>query len=167
MFWVPTPATGYLVAATFIIGLGIGGTAAYKIERANVLKLELAISQANKQAVTALSKAKERVAMAEKNALKLNNDLEASREKAIETINSYHDQLASAMRLRSNNHPSCANAVPERSDTPINTENEKNTDYISSGLSQLLQDALAKADAAAVDKNELLDFVNNNCGIAK
>jgi hypothetical protein len=100
-------------------------------------------------------------------ASKLNKDLDSARETAIATINSYHDQLA-ASRLRDpNNKSGGTDALSSCSDTGIGKANEPDGADLSEELTRLLLSESARADACAVDKNLLLNFVNSNCGIAK
>lgn len=158
----------YIYAAILAVGIAMGGTVAYKIEHGNVLKLELAISQANVKAETTLQIAKDNVAKAEKETRQANQELDKANEQSIQTINSYHDQLASALQLRDPNYASNPNTLSGTPDTTVNPENGKTEGIISNDLARLLQSETARADKITVDYNTLLEFVqDNNCGIVK
>ncbi len=173
MFGIPTPATGYLMAAVFVAGLGIGGTATYKIERGSVIALELAISQANAQAQATLSKAKEKVAKAESDALQANNQLDKAHESAINSINAVHDQLAATVKrlLDNNDKASGTDPVSGRANPGEYSKDAANGTLFPKELTKFFRDFLPseamRADQTALDKNTLLDFVKNNCGIAQ
>ena len=158
----------YLLAGILVIGIAMGGYVTYKIQRGNVLKLELVISQANTKALTELAIAKDRVAVAEKQTRQKNEELDNANEQSIQTINSYHDQLASALQLRDPNYQSNSNTLPGNPNSTLNTENGKGEGIVSGELAKLLQSETARADKITVQYNTLLEFVNGqNCGIPK
>lgn len=162
------PIQMYIYAAIMALGLVIGGTTMYKIEHGNVLKLELAISQANTQAAEVLAIETSKVAVAEKETRKQNEELDKSNEKNTNTINSYNIKLADALRLHNNSSKNDSNALPSNPNTVINPENGKTEDNISGKLAKLLQSETARADKITVQYNTLLEFVkDNNCGIIK
>jgi hypothetical protein len=158
----------YLLAGILAIGIAMGGYVTYKIQRGNVMKLELVISQANTKALTELAIAKDRVAVAEKQTRQKNEEIDRANEENTKITNSYNEQLADALRLRDPNYSHNSNSVSGDSNTPINPENGKGEGILSEKLARLLRSETARADKITVDYNTLLEFVkDNNCGIVK
>jgi len=156
---------GIILAVTLIFGLGYAS--AWKNSQVQIGALNGAIQASNAMSAKVLSDKQKQVTEATLAASKLNNELDSARETAIATINSYHDQLA-ASRLRDpNNKSGGAYAVPSGSDTGSGKANAADGADLSEELTRLLLAESARADACAVDKNLLLNFVNNNCGIVK
>ncbi len=162
---LPIPPTAYIIAAALVLGLGLGSGATYKIQRGNVLALELAIATANSQADVVTSIAKEKVAKAENKAVLANLNLDQAHDSSIKTINTYRDMLATE-RLRDPNKKHCTNTLPTGSDSKVDSANADDGAYISTEFSRLLWSEAKRADACAVDKATLLEFVKGNCGIA-
>jgi hypothetical protein len=164
---IPTPATGYLLAAAFVLGMGIGGTAAYKIEHGAVLAQKLAIAEANKKAAAVLAAEKEKVAKATHEAEIANINLDKAHEASIVSINAVRDELNALGRLRDPNSSRCKNTLPSSANPKSDSTDGEDGADISAELERLLRSESARADEAAVGKNVLLDFVNNNCGIVR
>ena len=161
--------TACFYTAIFALGLAIGVASTHVYEHREVLKLELAIRNADLQAVEKLQKAKDDVAAADLERINKEKELDKANEQHVQTINYYVDKLA-ADKLRDPNasNKSCRNTLPTSGSTGNNTENAGNTNDISEELSRLLRDESYRADRCALDKNYLLTWVvKDNCGIKR
>lgn len=157
--------SGIILAATLIFGAGYATS--WKSSQVQIGALKGAIQAANAMSAKVLSDKQKQVADATSSALKLNKELDSAREKAIETINSYHDQLATSRLRDPNNKSGCTDPLSSGSNTGSGQANAANGADVSEELARLLRTESERADSCAVDKNLLLDFVNGNCGIAK
>ena len=136
----------YILIAVFLAGYGV----AYKVDRAEIFALKNAIEKANEQGRSAMVEAQRIVDHAQQEAMASNNELDKANESSINTINAYYDRVRT-LKPRSN----CA--VSKANNTVEPTEHERNR-Y------DLLAE-LHRADLAAIEKNTLLKFVQDNCGI--
>lgn len=150
-----------LVAAIFVAGYNYG----YTFEHNKVLELQKAIELSNLKSVELLQQETLKVVEAENLARLKNEELENARKQEIATVNAYHDKLASVRLFDRRNKTSCSNTLSESNDSRINKEDGKNGTELSEELTQFLRTESDRADKAAIDKNLLLDFVKNNCGI--
>jgi hypothetical protein len=168
---IPTPATGYLLAAAFVLGMGIGGTAAYKIEHGAVLAQKLAIAEANQKAAAVLATEKEKVAKAENNARLANKEIDELNEKNIQSVKTAHDELVriiASRGLRNNaDKASGTNALSESNNPGQHPEDETSTAFFTRGLNEVVVPDAQRADELIAERNTLLEFVKNNCGMVK
>ncbi len=164
------PIQMYIYAAILALGLAIGGTTAYKIEHGNVLKLELAISQANTQAAEVLATETNKVAVAEENQRKLNTqkdkDYAKLKNDSVAASNQLNDVINGLQFTRNNKSDSGTTAKGDS--TGINTADDSEFTLVSKKLLQYLAGESKRSDQDGIDKNRLLDFVmQDNCGIVK
>jgi hypothetical protein len=155
------------VAAALVVGIMLGFFTEYKISRAEVEYLGLAIQTQKSEAQTLLSGATERVAKAESEARYVNQQLEKSHESAINSINALHDSLDSARLRDPGRRPSRCNAVPASASSG-QPENPADSAELSAELTRFLVDQSYQADRIAAYANECHAFVvEHNCGIVK
>jgi DNA polymerase II large subunit len=164
------PIQMYIYAAIMALGLAIGGTTMYKIEHGNVLKLELAISQANTQAAEVLAIETSKVAVAEENQRKLNTQKDKDYAKLkTDSIVASNQLNAVIDGLQFTNHiKSGSSTATESNITGFNTTDDSQYTLVSKKLLNYLAGESKRADQDGIDKNRLLDFViQDNCGIIK
>ena len=160
----------YIYAAILAVGLAMGGTIAYKIEHAQVLSMELKIANQKVEAAQLLAVETQKVVDAESAQAKLNIQLDKEHAKLKEISAAYDSKLTDAINgLRfTTSGQSSSSTSTEGSGTGINQTNDSDFTYISRGFLEFLKVESARADQAAIDKNTLLEFVQqNNCGIPK
>ena len=162
------PINLYIYAAIMALGLAIGGTAAYKIEHGQVVAMELKISDQKLEAAKILATETQRVAVAEETQRQSN----VQKDKEYATLKEHsaitNSQLNDTINgLRFSRRGENSNSPSSKSDNPpINSADDSDFTYVSRGLLKFLETESARADAAAIDKNRLLDFVmQDNCGI--
>ena len=136
-----------IIAASFVSGYGLS----YKIDRAEIFALKNAIEKSNEQGRSAMVEAQRIVDAAHKEAIRTNNELDKANESSINTINAYYDRVRASDKARSH----CP--VPKAYNSNIDTYHETNRYDILAELH--------RADLAAIEKNTLLKFVRDNCGI--
>ncbi|MGZ4954137.1 MAG: hypothetical protein ACXV8Q_03405, partial [Methylobacter sp.] len=102
----------YLLAAALIAGIVLGFTAEYKISRAQIEHMELALQTQKVEAQTLLDSATNRITKAESDALNANQQLEKSHETAINSINALHDSFANERLRDPGRRPSRGCPVP-------------------------------------------------------
>lgn len=153
-----------ILAGLFVIGFGSGAALTYKIEHAKITELELVISDANNQAYHSLQIAKDKVLSAENEAKTANLELESARESSIKTINAI-DSHFDTIKLRDPYRKNCRNTMPETNNTGNIQTDETDGTELSTEFREFLQSETLRANLAAVDKNALLKFVQDNCGI--
>lgn len=136
-----------VIFASFTAGYGL----CYKIYRAETFALETAIEKANEQGRSAMTEATRIVNVAQAEAIRTNNELDKANESSINTINAYYD------RVRSSNKASSNCPMPKSNHSNINTRHESDRYDILAELH--------RADVVAIEKNTLLKFVKDNCGI--
>jgi hypothetical protein len=141
----------YFLIAIVLASFGSGFYTAHSIDNAEIFALKNAIEKANEQGRSAMQEATRIVNEAQKEALETNNELDKANEASINTINSYYDRVHSIHKTRSN----CT--VSKSYNTVELTKDAGNTYDILAELH--------RADLAAIEKNTLLKFVRNNCGI--
>jgi len=155
-----------IIAGIFAAGATSGSLITYKIQRGNVLALELTIEKSNQQALLQQKK----IEQATKDAIKLNNTLDQSHEAAINSINSVHDELDATIKRLLRDNRQAINDLPASATPGQHQEHAANGTLFSEKLEQTIAEFLPsealRADQAAIDKNTLLDFVKNNCGIS-
>lgn len=137
----------YILIVVFLAGYGV----AYKVDRAEIFALKNAIEKSNEQGRSAMVEAQRIVDHAHEEAIKSNQELDKANESSINTINAYYDRVRSSNKTRSNCPVSKAN------NPTIAPKDATNTYDI---LAELY-----RADLAAIEKNTLLKFIRNNCGI--
>jgi hypothetical protein len=137
----------YILIAVFLAGYGV----AYKVDRAEIFALKNAIEKSNEQGRSAMVEAQRIVDHAHSEALKSNQELDKANESSINTINAYYD------RVRSTNKP--------RSHCPVSKANHTVKSTKDAGNTYDLLTELHRADLAAIEKNTLLKFVKDRCGI--
>lgn len=154
---------GILIIITCIFGAGY--KVGYNFEHNNVLELQKAIEKSNLKASELLQQETKKVIDAEAIARNINEELENARKQEIETVNAYHDKLASARLFDRGHKTSCTNTMSSSTNTGINKENETSGTELSEEFDRLLKSESLRADNCAIQHNELLKFVNINCGI--
>jgi hypothetical protein len=137
----------YILIVVFLAGYGV----AYKVDRAEIYALKNAIEKSNEQGRSAMVEAQRIVDAAHKEALKSNQELDKANESSINTINAYYDRVRSSDKARRR----CP--VPKANNPTIAQKDAANTYDILAELH--------RADLAAIEKNTLLKFIRNNCGI--
>jgi hypothetical protein len=136
----------YILIAVFLAGYGV----AYKVDRAEIFALKNAIEKANEQGRSAMVEAQRIVDHAHAEAIKSNQELDKANESSINTINAYYDRVRS---------------IKPRSHCPVSKANNTAIVTKDEGNRYDLLEELHRADLAAIEKNTLLKFVRNNCGI--
>jgi hypothetical protein len=162
---LPIPPTAYIIAAALVLGLGLGAGATYKIQRGNVLALELAIATANSQADAVMSTAKEDVAKAENKAVLANKELDDAQSKFVETVNSYDKQL-DTIKLYSNYKASCPDSLSASDTARISKEASSYAEY-AENLDRVIKEKAAIADEAAEYAMNAYKFAYGLCGTKK
>jgi hypothetical protein len=141
----------YFLIAIIIASFGSGFYTAHSIDNAEIFALKNAIDKANEQGRSAMSEATKIVNAAQAEAIATNNELDKANESSINTINAYYD------RVLTSNKASSHCTLPKSDNPVVNTEHAANTYDILAELH--------RADLAAIEKNTLLKFIKNNCGI--
>lgn len=156
----------YILTLVFAAGAAGGAFTTYRLEQAKVLKLELAIAQANNKSQAVLRNAEVKVQAATIEAQKLNQDLEEANKTHVETINYYYDALHSelAKRVYTGNKTCSSNAVSKNSDSRTIEEAASQTG-ISESLARFLESQLELADTTANYAQTAYQFIHANCGI--
>jgi hypothetical protein len=154
-----------ILAAVFIAGLGIGGTTTYKLEHGKVLAMQLAITKANARA----DAQKLKIETATKDARKLNTELDKSHEAAINSLNSAHDELnATIKRLLSGKAVDNLSTGTNIGGDPKNSASGTIfSEKLKQTIAEFLPSEALRADKIAVEHNTMLEFIKNNCGIAR
>ena len=140
----------YGIIAIIIASFGSGFYTAHSIDNAEIFALKNAIEKANEQGRSAMQEATRIVNEAQKEALETNNELDKANESSINTINAYYDRVRQ-IKPRSN----CTVSKGDNTSEPAKD----------AGNAYDLLAELHRADLAAIEKNTLLKFVRNNCGI--
>ena len=160
----------YLLAGILAIGIAMGGYVTYKIQRGNVLKLELAIANQKIEAAKILAVETSKVAVAEENQRKSNVEKDKNyaklKEDSIVANNQLNDTI-NGLRFQQRG-PSSSGSNGEGDSTGFNTADESQYTLVSKKLLIYLAGESKRADQDGIDKNRLLDFVKqDNCGIPK
>ena len=150
-------------AGSFVFGYGLS----HKIDRAEIIGLELAIQKQKDEAQSILSDAQFRIKESEYKAAQANDQLDQEHEANIKDIMALRDKLGS-MRLRDpGSRPSCPSALPAGANT-VHPSGEPFTGELSAELGGFLLDQAFKADTVAEYANACYKFVvEQNCGITK
>ena len=160
----------YIYAAILAVGLAMGGTIAYKIEHAQVLSMELKIANQKVEAAQLLAVETQKVVDAEENQRKLNTEKDKNYAKLQEdssVINNQLNNIIDGLRFEQRWSNS---SIPQSqgNSTGINSTDDSQFTWISKKLLIYLAGESKRADQDGIDKNRLLDFVNqDNCGIPK
>lgn len=110
----------YAFLGAFLSGLALGSYTLYEIKQGEVMACEMAITTGNQAAELAHAVATRKVAEAEHQAELSNQQLQASYEQNIATVNTYFDRLRESKRAASHSNPvsSCESAgLPETATT--------------------------------------------------
>lgn len=149
------------IAPFLLIAALFGATWAHGYHKADIKRIEqLSAIQAQSDAL--LDAAIRQNAINEENARQFNQTLEESHAQAINTANSYRDIFVGRLH---DSRASCKNTMSKSTDTRNNQDNAENGAELSAEFTAFLRSESLRADLAAIDKNMLLDFINNNCGI--
>jgi hypothetical protein len=140
----------YFLIAIVIAFFGSGFYTAHSIDNAEIFALKNAIEKANEQGRSAMQEATRIVNEAQKEAIKTNNELDKANESSINTINAYYDRVRS---------------IKPRSHCPVSKRDNTGEPEKDAGNTYDILAELHRADLAAIEKNTLLKFVRNNCGI--
>lgn len=153
----------YIIAALALFSAGYG--LSHQLDRAEIQELHSSIDRGNVMAQNLLDAS---IAQSEKHRLEqqaINQQMEATHDQSIRTINAYHDQLA-AVRLYDPGKPHRCDAASANSDSGPNQGDEAGADGLSREATDFLRGEARDASIAAAERNYLLDFINNqNCGI--
>jgi hypothetical protein len=163
-------ATPYLYAAVLAIGLAGGSVITYKIEHAEVLSMELKISNQKVEAAQILAVETNKVAVAEDNQRKINVEKDRDYAKLKKDSDISNSQLISTIdQLQFSKRGSGSSSTTGKgNNSPINTGDDSQFTWISKKLLKFLAGESKRADQDGLDKNRLLDFVmQDNCGIPK
>lgn len=152
----------YAFIAMFLLGLASGGFAAHEISQAEIERLRSAIERSNAESLVVLERSRGKVLTAEHEANKFNQQLQVSHEQAIATINDYSLQLDSRLY---DHQARCKNTMSESTSPGVHPENDTNGTELSTEFTAFLYSENKRAELAALDKNALLTYVKNNCGI--
>lgn len=155
----------YIYIIIFTIAFSGGFATSNFISKREILDLKLNIEKSNLKASELLQQETKKVIDAEAIARNINEELENARKQEIETVNAYHDKLASARLFDRGHKTSCTNTMSSSTNTGINKENETSGTELSEEFDRLLKSESLRADNCAVQHNELLKFVKLNCGI--
>jgi len=152
-----------ILAATISFASGYG--LSHKIDRAEIISLELAIQQQKDEAKATLSAAQFRVTEAEHQAIQANNQLDQEHETNIKDIIALHDKLG-AMRMRDpGRRASCSGSVSASANTGKSSR-EAFSGELSAELSGFLLNQAFAADKVTEYANKCYQFVvEQNCGI--
>jgi hypothetical protein len=140
----------YGIIAIVIASFGSGFYTAHSIDNAEIFALKNAIDKANEQGRSAMAEATRIVNAAQAEAIATNNELDKANESSINTINTYYDRVR---QIKPRSH-----CTVSKSDNPVEPAKDATNSY------NLLAE-LHRADLSAIEKNTLLKFVRNNCGI--
>lgn len=155
----------YAIAALALFSAGFG--LSHQLDKAEVQELRLSIERGNIIAQNLLDAS---IAQADKHRLEqeaINQQMEASHDQSIRTINAYHDQLAT-VRLFDPGKPHCCDSAGANGDTGPHQDDEAGADGLSREATDFLREEARDAAVAAADRNYLLDFINNqNCGVPR
>lgn len=148
-------------ALSFASGYGLS----HKIDRAEIIGLELAIQKQKDEAQSILSDAQFRIKESEYKAAQANDQLDQEHEANIKDIMALRDKLGS-MRLRDpGSRSSCPSSVPAGANT-AHPSGEAYSGELSKELSGFLLNQSFVADKVAEYANECYQFVvEQNCGI--
>lgn len=154
----------YIYIVIILSSFAIGGLSGYKVEHSNVLKLELAIANANAQSAAVMSYAKEKVAKATNEAELANKELDNAQTKFVETANAYDKQL-DTIKLYANHKTRCPDPVSGGSVAGISKEAADYAGYAEE-LDRLVKEKSKIADMAAEYAMNAYKFATlGNCGI--
>jgi hypothetical protein len=157
----------YIMIALVMFGFTSGYWTAHSIDKSEIVSLHASIDRANAKAELSAKTDQAIIDAAIAKANELNTQLDKTHESDINTINAYHAKL-SAQRLPAAR--ACSGnkgAVPKADHPTVNTTNEADIAQFSDEFEILLRAESYRADQAAIDKNLLLEYVNNGCGIRK
>ncbi len=148
-------------ALSFASGYGLS----HKIDRAEIIDLELAIQKQKDEAQSILSDAQFRIKESEYKAAQANDQLDQEHETNIKDIMALRDKLGN-MRLRDpGSRSSCPSSVPASANT-VHPSGEAYSGELSTELSGFLFNQSFVADKVAEYANECYQFVvEQNCGI--
>lgn len=146
----------FLFIAALLAAIWIHGYRTADVKRIQ----ELAAIQAQSDAL--LDANIKQNAINEASARQFNQQLEASHAQSVATINTYHDNLAGRLH---DSRARCSNPMPKDTNTGHDPENAENGAELSAEFTAFLRSETLRADMAALDKNLLLEFINNKCGI--
>ena len=153
----------YILVALLISAFGSGYWVADSLASKEISELNAAVSLANAQSEAIKNDSDQALIQANIKAGELNQTIEKIHESDIATINYYHAALARMPKPTS--RKSCANRLPKADNSKIDTGNAEYGPDIPEEFIALLRAESYRADQAAVDKNKILSFVKNNCGI--
>lgn len=138
----------YAFAAIALISALVSGYGVREYMSGQLLQCEMAIERGNSQAEVMLEVSKRKVSEAEAEAEKSNQQLQASYESNIATVNTYFDKLRQSQRATSHSNPmpSCESA---------GTFTATTTEFAETAY---------RLEAYA---NSCRQFINDNCGIAQ
>lgn len=155
----------YAIAALSLFSAGFG--LSHQLDKAEIIELRSSIERGNVIAQNLLDAS---IAQADKHRLEqqaINQQMEATHDQSIRTINAYHDQLA-AVRLFDPGKPHRCDAASANSGAGPNQGDEAGADGLSREATDFLRTEARDAAIAAAERNYLLDFINNqNCGVPR
>ena len=153
----------YLIAAVFVAGIWLGYGAEYKISRAEIEHIELALQTQKAEAQTLLTAATNRIDKAEADALNANHQLDQSHESAIKSINSLHDSIT-AIRLRDPGRRQGGDCPVSTGANTANPKAKTDSAELSAELAGFLIDQSYQADTLAAYAAACYQFVSTHCG---
>jgi hypothetical protein len=154
----------YILLAVALVAFGAGFGVARTVYVHQIDGLEATIKVGNAVAENILKESINRLKESESKAAELNSELEKTHEQDISTINAIHSNLAAA-RLHDPGTKGCRNAVPKGQPSKAVLGDAGDNAELSEGFDGFLKSEAFRADNAAIDKNALLKFVKNNCGV--
>jgi len=143
----------YAYVALSLAIFGVGFTSGYRFELSNTQRLELAIQRSNSEAEQVLQAAKLKVADADMQAEKRNQQIEIIHVQNLSTVNSLVD------RVRSASLQDCSDSVPAAEYTRVLAEKAADNSRLAR-FSKLAGDTAVYAESCWKE-------LTNNCGIAK
>jgi hypothetical protein len=157
----------YIMIALVLFGFTSGYWTAHSIDKSEIVSLHASIDKANAKAELSAKNDQAIIDAAISKANELNAKLDKKNESENNAINAYHAKL-SAQRLPATRAcPRNKGTVPKADHPNVNTANEADHAEFSTDFDGLLRAESYRADQAAIDKNLLLEYVNNGCGIRK
>lgn len=144
----------YAYVALALAIFGGGFASGYRFELSNTQRLELAIQRSNAEGELILQAAKLKVADADIQAEKRNQQIEIIHVQNLATVNGLVDRVRGASRQ------DCANPLPANKDSSVS--NSETADY-----SRLERFAQLAGKSATYAESCWKELTENNCGIAK
>ncbi|MFA5875254.1 MAG: hypothetical protein WC901_01010 [Candidatus Margulisiibacteriota bacterium] len=155
----------YIMAALVAVGFVSGYWTAHSIDKSEIVSLHASIDRANAKAELSAKTDQAIIDAAIAKASELNAKLDKKNESEINAINAYHAELTAHRLSAARACPRNKGAVPKADNTTINTANEADRTEFSTEFEGFLGWETLRANKAAVEKNELLEYVNNGCGV--